>query len=565
MQTSNAAPVLRGASPASIGTFAPTSYTVRLPGSATAVNGISATFPTKAAMDAAFPAGEWFFSLGSNPGAPLEVRDLFPAAVPRVLYGSWNVRGQLLVPPGRDYVLTLSEFSEYGAPGVIAADEVRIEAAGSPVVSRSNISTDQPRPNTTISIPASALVAGRTLTAEAQWILVGTTNATAVPGLIGFSTCHYRVAFTISVEDAPTSAPAIVVQPASRTVAPGGTIVLGVVANGQPAPALQWRRGGTALAGATNDQLILTGASAIAGDYSVVATNALGVIASATASVAFDATVNTGRLINLSVLTDIATRGDSFTMGYVVGGTGTAGAKPLVVRAAGPSLGALGVPGVLADPRMELFAGSTRTGENDNWGGAPELAAALAAVGAFAYTGPTSRDAAVATSIASRDNSVRVLAGGDGTGTGRVIAELYDATPGAAFTTTTPRLINVSVLKNLGSGLTAGFVLGGATAKTVLVRAVGPTLGAVPFNVQRVAADPQLRLFAGQSQIASNDNWDGSAALAGVFSSIGAFALPIGSRDAALLITLPPGSYSAQVTVASGAIGAALIEVYEVP
>ena len=96
-----------------------------------------------------------------------------------------------------------------------------------------------------------------------------------------------------------------------------------------------------------------------------------------------------GRIINLSILTSLAAGGDNFTMGYVVGGNGTSGLKPLVIRAAGPSLGALGVVGTVEDPKLELFAGATKTGENDNWGGSSQLTAELAAVGAFAYVSPT--------------------------------------------------------------------------------------------------------------------------------------------------------------------------------
>ena len=270
-----------------------------------------------------------------------------------------------------------------------------------------------------------------------------------------------------------------------------------------------------------------------------------------------------GRLINLSVLTDIATAGDSFTLGYVVGGPGTTGTKPLVIRAAGPSLGALGVPGTLDDPKLETFAGSTSTGINDNWGGSAPLTAALAAVGAFAYTGPTSRDAAVAANITTRDNSVAVSASGNGTGT--VIAEIYDATPAASFTATTPRLLNVSVRKHLGTGLTAGFVLGGGSPTKVLIRAVGPGLAA--FGVEGTVVDPQLTLFNSSSaRIDSNDNWGGAAALTAAFNSVGAFALPgATSRDAALLVTLPPGGYSVQVTGVGNTTGTALVEVYEVP
>jgi hypothetical protein len=268
-----------------------------------------------------------------------------------------------------------------------------------------------------------------------------------------------------------------------------------------------------------------------------------------------------GRLINLSVLTDIATPGDGFTLGYVVGGNSTLGVKPLVIRAAGPSLGALGVPGTLDDPKLELVAGSAKT-VNDNWGGSSQISAAFAAVGAFAYTGPLSKDAAITASVTTRDNSVAVSA--VGSGTGKVIAEIYDATPNDSFTTATPRLINVSVRKHLGPGLTIGFVLGGSTLTKVLVRGIGPTLGA--FGVPDTVVDPQLTLFNSASvKIGENNDWAGAAELSAAFAGVGAFALPATSKDAALLVTLPPGNYSAQVTGANGTTGVALVEVYEVP
>jgi hypothetical protein len=283
-----------------------------------------------------------------------------------------------------------------------------------------------------------------------------------------------------------------------------------------------------------------------------------------------------GRLINLSVLTDLTAPGDTFTLGYVVGGPGTVGEKPVVLRAAGPSLGALGVPDTLADPRLALFAGSTPNGENDNWGGTADLTAALARVGAFAYASPTSLDAAVATTLATRDNSVQISA--TDRGTGKVIAEIYDATPTATFTTTTPRLLNVSVRKHLGAGLTAGFVLGGTSPTRVLIRAIGPGLAA--FGVEGTVADPQLTLFnSASARIDSNDNWSGTPALTAAFAAVGAFALPSAtSRDAALVTTLAPGNYTVEISAsatststpglpanAAAASGTALVEIYEVP
>lgn len=280
--------------------------------------------------------------------------------------------------------------------------------------------------------------------------------------------------------------------------------------------------------------------------------------------VQLDHDTNSTRLISLSILTAIPTSGDSFTMGYVVGGSGTSGSKPLVIRVAGPSLGALGVPGTLDDPKLERFTGATKTGENDNWGGGAEITNAMAAVGAFAFASPGSRDAAGVLNVGTPDNSVKVSAAGSGTGT--VIAEIYDATPNVSFTSTTPRLVNVSVLKHLGNGLTVGFVVGGSGTKNVLVRAIGPALGIAPFNVPGVVADPQLTLFApGQVVVGSNDNWGGTTALTTAFARIGAFGLPAASRDAALVAALAPGSYTVQVSGVGATTGIALVEVYERP
>ena len=198
---------------------------------------------------------------------------------------------------------------------------------------------------------------------------------------------------------------AISAQPISQSLNAGTAATFTVAATGTAPLTYQWRKDGTPILGATTASLTLSSVQPTdAAAYTVVISNPAG---SSTSNVAILAVTipNPGRLINLSVLTDIATAGDDFTLGYVVGGSGSLGAKPLVIRAAGPSLGAFGVPGTLDDPKLELFARSTKTSENDNWGGSPQLTAALAAVGAFAYTGPASKDAATTASITTRDNS----------------------------------------------------------------------------------------------------------------------------------------------------------------
>lgn len=271
--------------------------------------------------------------------------------------------------------------------------------------------------------------------------------------------------------------------------------------------------------------------------------------------------VNPGRLTNLSILTTLTDATDTFTIGAVVGGASTIGPKPLLVRAAGPSLTALGVTDVVNDPKLEVFTGATKVGENDDWGGDPATVAAMDRVGAFAFSSPLSRDAAISLPALARGaSSARI----SGTGAGTVLAELYDASTADAFLATTPRLTKVWILKNIGAGVTAGFVIGGNTERTVLIRAIGPTMETL-FGIEGAIADPRLALYSGQTQLAANDNWGGDPTLAAISARSGAFPLPAKSRDAALLLTLQPGAYTLNVAGTDGLSGIALIEIYEVP
>jgi hypothetical protein len=222
---------------------------------------------------------------------------------------------------------------------------------------------------------------------------------------------------------------------------------------------------------------------------------------------------------------------------------------------------------VLADPSITITPSGSTTAiaTNDNWGGTPALVAAFLGVGAFALP-PTSLDSAVLHNPSAGGFSVQVA--GKGTASGVVIAEVYDAS-GTVRTATTPRLVNLSTLTSIdpAATLSVGFVLRGSTARTVLVRAVGPTL-ATAFRISGVMDDPRLELFNNDtgSKIGENDNWGGAPALANANAAVGAFALGgPATKDAAILGTLPPGAYSAKVSGLNGGGGTAIVEVYEVP
>jgi hypothetical protein len=359
--------------------------------------------------------------------------------------------------------------------------------------------------------------------------------------------------------------PAITTPPQSQSVAVGQSLSFSVTASGTN-PTYQWQQNGTAISGATNATYVISNAQmSDAGTYRVIV-SAAGVSVESTAAVlTVLAAAPVTRIANVSILTALTSSTDEFTLGYVVGNASGANPLPLVIRAAGPALGAVGVGGTLADPRLQLFAGSTATSDNDNWGGTAVLRNAFASVGAFAFASDTSKDAAALAGITTRDNSVKVSAA-DG-GTGQVIAEIYDATPAAIISASGPRLVNISVLKQIGSGLTVGFVISGTSAKNILIRALGPALSIVaPISAASVIADPRLELFDGKSaSIGVNDNWGGTAALRAAFFSAGTFDLVSNSLDAALIGSLSPGSYTVQVKPSTGSSGLGLVEVYELP
>ena len=135
-------------------------------------------------------------------------------------------------------------------------------------------------------------------------------------------------------------------------------------------------------------------------------------------------------------------------------------------------------------------------------------------------------------------------------------------------------LINVATRAFVGTGddvLIGGFVVRGPEPKTLLVRAVGPALA--EFGVGDVLADPVLRIFSGAAPLAENDQWGvpagpgdpaSAAALAHAATQVRAFPLTPGSADAAVLVSLPAGAYSAVVEGARETTGSALVEVYEV-
>jgi hypothetical protein len=362
----------------------------------------------------------------------------------------------------------------------------------------------------------------------------------------------------------PVEAPVITRDPANVTINLGSSLILSVAATGSPAPTYQWQFNGASIPGANAATLVLTDViAAQAGTYNVVATNSGGSATSKSATVATSS--GFGRQRSISTRGYVGTGGDILIPGFFIAGNGT---KRLLIRAAGPALDAFGVPGVLADPQLAVFKERTLLLDNDDWSADPSKAAVVTffcnSVGAFSFAGG-SKDAALVISLEPGAYTIQVSGVGNTTGT--AIVEVYDLDEADANKS---RLANLATraLVQAGAGpLISGFVVQGAVAKAVLIRATGPALAG--FGVTGTLAQPKLTLFDDQRRpILENTGWESSGVsdqIIAASQSVGAFGLTRGTADSVILAVLPPGGYTAQVIGADGGSGVTLVEVYELP
>ena len=155
-------------------------------------------------------------------------------------------------------------------------------------------------------------------------------------------------------------------------------------------------------------------------------------------------------------------------------------------------------------------------------------------------------------------NYTVVLRGVNAT-TGIGLVEMYDLDAASDS-----KLANISTrgfVETGGDVMIGGFILGnGAANEKVIVRAIGPSLTGIPD----VLADPALDLYDGNGTLLiSNDNWKDDASEAAEIIATG--MPPQNDLEAAIVITLPPGAYTAIVEGKDGGTGVALAELYHLP
>jgi hypothetical protein len=290
-----------------------------------------------------------------------------------------------------------------------------------------------------------------------------------------------------------------------------------------------------------------------------VVTNSGGSVTSA-AAVVSAAT----RLVNISSRAFVGSGTEVEIAGFVVSGP-PGSTEQVLVRGVGPALLQFGVSNVLTSPVLTLVdsAGNV-VATNTGWStsaDATQIASAAAAAGAFSLPSG-SADSALLVSLAPGSYTAEVS--GLNGATGVALAEVYEMSAGS------PELTNISARAYVGTGASveiAGIVISGSQPAKVLVRAVGPTLS--QFGVAGVLAEPSLSLVNSSGvTVGSNTGWLNNPVAATMVSeaaAVGAFALPTADADSALLVTLPPGTYTAVVSGVGGTTGVALVEVYQAP
>jgi hypothetical protein len=256
------------------------------------------------------------------------------------------------------------------------------------------------------------------------------------------------------------------------------------------------------------------------------------------------------RLVNISTRMRVGTNDDVLIGGFIITGTQS---KKVILRAIGPSLAASGIAGCLSNPTLELHNSSgALVAQNDDW----QQSAQAAQIASSGVPPTNAMESAIIATLAP--GSYTAIVRGVNNMTGIALIEGYELGANGA------KLVNISTRGRVATGdgvLIGGFIVQGTTAKKILIRAAGPSLGVGPGAVSHVLANPFLELRNSTGNlVSSNDDW-GSSAQAAQITATG--IPPTRPQESAILATLTPGSYTAIVRGANNTTGVALVELYD--
>jgi hypothetical protein len=267
-------------------------------------------------------------------------------------------------------------------------------------------------------------------------------------------------------------------------------------------------------------------------------------------------------VVNIATRTTVGTGDNVLIGGFIVDGNVP---KIVIVRAIGPSLNAF-FSGALQDPTLELHdsAHPERVVFNDNWRDTQESII----LGSGLQPSNNNESAIV---VALDPGSYTAIVHGTSATTGIAVVEVFDlGTASAIGNSGSAKVANIATrgFVNTGDNVMIGGIIIQGQPTRVIMRAIGPSL--TPFGVPDALANPQLELHDATSTIAQNDDWQ-MTQIGGIITSDQVMAIqdsglaPTNTRESAIIVTLPPGSYTAIVRGVNNTTGNALVEVFALP
>ena len=544
-QTSSAAPVANAAQPFQFGSLI-LQGTATINSATLTFNGTSSprtydpvgtgdfsildTFATQALLDAAYQSGSnYTVSIDTSAGVLSNSIFLFPFTYPTtpmltVPAGNWQ-GGNIVIDPSVDYSLTWNSFANAQAVDVIQ------------LVIRNSTVNNAPFPatQTSFTIPAGGLQPGTVYTCDLAFVRVaGATTGNADIGP-SYATLAKDTGFTISTLAAtPTPAPS-----ATPSTTPIATPTPSSTPAGTPTP---------------TPSSTPPAPSPTPSSTPPLPTPTPTPIASPTPTATSTPTATPGTLANISTRVRVLTDNNVLIGGMIA--TGSTNTR-VILRAIGPSLTGLGIPGALMDTTLDLFQGGTLLMSNDDWQNSTQQAE----IAASGFAPGNAAESAIIWNLLPGQGYTAIVRGKNGT-TGVGVVEVYDLDHPA-----TSKLGNISTrgFVDVDSNvMIAGVIVGppGGTSAKVLARALGPTLS--DLGVTGALVDPTIDLVNSSGTVVrANNNWQDDAAQRALIEAAG--LAPGHLEEAALVETVAPGAYTAIVRGNNRTIGVGLVEVYHIP
>jgi hypothetical protein len=272
----------------------------------------------------------------------------------------------------------------------------------------------------------------------------------------------------------------------------------------------------------------------------------------------------TGLVANVSTRLPVGTGENVLIEGFTV--QGPAGStKKIIIRAIGPSLANFGITDALPNPTLEIHDSNNNNAivaRNDDWQttqiGGIITADQSAEINASGVKPGNNLESAIIANLVPGSYTAVVAGAGNSVGTG--VVDAYDLSPASSA-----NLVNIAtrgLIQPADKLMIAGFIIQNGPVKAV-VRAIGPSLAA--FGITNALPDTTLQIRDPNGNIVvENDNWkvrssDGSSQQAEMEATQ---LQPTNDLEAALVTTLQPGQYTAQVRGKPESTGIGVVQVY---